>query len=55
MYSEKIDLVFQILFTCEMAVKIITLGFVMDEGSYLTDAWNKLDGFIVATGLIDTL
>lgn len=26
----------------------------MDENSYLTEAWNKLDCFIVVSGLIDT-
>lgn len=55
MYSSKLDLIFQAFFTCEMVVKIIAFGFVMDENSYLTEAWNKLDCFIVVSGLIDTL
>jgi Ion transport protein len=38
----------------EMTIKIVAFGFVMDENSYLTEAWNKLDCFIVTTGLIDT-
>jgi len=37
-----------------MVIKIIAFGFVMDENSYLTEAWNKLDCFIVVSGLIDT-
>ena len=37
-----------------MTIKIIAFGFVMDENSYLTEAWNKLDGFIVSSGLVDT-
>jgi len=38
----------------EMVTKIIAFGFVMDDGSYLTEGWNKLDCFIVVSGLIDT-
>lgn len=53
-YSSKFDLIFQFFFTCEMVIKIIAFGFVMDENSYLTEAWNKLDCFIVISGLIDT-
>ncbi len=47
-------MVFQIFFTLEMLNKIIACGFIMDENSYFTEAWNKLDGFIVVSGLIDT-
>lgn len=43
----------QIAFTIEMSLKLIAIGFVMDEGSYLLDPWNKLDGFIVVSGLLD--
>ncbi len=45
---------FQIFFTCEMVNKIIACGFIMDENSYLTEGWNKLDCFIVVSGLVDT-
>lgn len=54
-YSSYFDLIFQGFFTCEMLIKICAFGFVMDENSYLTEAWNKLDCFIVVSGLIDTL
>ena len=53
-YSSKFDLIFQMAFTCEMVIKIVAFGFVMDENSYLTEAWNKLDCFIVVSGLVDT-
>jgi hypothetical protein len=53
--SERFDLVLQIIFTIEMSLKIIAFGFVMDENSYLTESWSRLDCFIVSTGLIDTL
>ncbi len=48
-----IDFVFNILFTIEAILKCISLGFVMDGGSYLRDGWNKLDFFIVVTSDID--
>ena len=36
-----------------MVLKVIALGFAMDEGSYLRDSWNGLDFFIVVTSIID--
>jgi len=37
---EDIDLFFNYSFIVEMSVKIIAVGLVMDENSYLTDSWN---------------
>lgn len=51
--SKKVDLVFNFLFIIEMMVKLISMGLVMDEGSYLSDAWNQMDFFIVMTSIID--
>ena len=34
-------------------MKSISLGFVMDRGTYLRDNWSKLDFFIVTTSMID--
>ena len=48
-----IDLCFNIIFTIEMILKVIALGLVMDEGSYLRDHWNKMDFIIVVFSLID--
>ena len=48
-----IDLVFNFIFTLEMIFKVIALGFVMDEGSYIRDNWNKIDLIIVVVSLID--
>ncbi len=47
------DLFFNIAFLCEMILKIISLGFCMDEGSYLRDSWNQMDLTIVIFSLID--
>jgi hypothetical protein len=33
-----------------MVVKIVSLGFLLNEGSYLRDAWNILDFVIIASG-----
>jgi hypothetical protein len=33
-----------------MVVKIVSLGFILNTGSYLRDAWNILDFVIIASG-----
>lgn len=43
---------FLILYTIEMSLKIIGLGFIFNRGAYLRDAWNVLDFVIVATAYI---
>lgn len=53
--SDNFDFCLQVIFTIEMCMKIVAFGFVMDENSYLTESWSKLDCFIVSTGLMDTL
>jgi len=39
----------------EALLKSVSLGFIMNNGSYLRDSWNKLDCFIVAASLIDLI
>ena len=51
--SVDLDYVFNSLFIFEAVLKVIALGFAMDEGSYLRDSWNRLDFFIVVTSCID--
>ena len=46
------DLMFLIIYTVEMGFKIMALGFVLKEGSYLRDYWNLLDFTIISTGYI---
>ena len=43
------------MFNLECILKVIALGFAMDDGSYLRDSWNKLDFFIVVTANIDMM
>lgn len=47
------DMFFTVFFTLEALIKIVSLGLVMDEGSYLRDEWSQLDLFIVCSSLID--
>jgi hypothetical protein len=46
------DTIFQYLYTAEMIVKIVSLGFILNTGSYLRDAWNILDFIIIASGFM---
>lgn len=48
-----IDFFFNYAFILEMVTKMIALGLVMDEGTYLRDTWNELDFFIVSSSIID--
>lgn len=44
------DDIFQYAYTIEMVFKILSLGFILNSGSYLRDAWNILDFVIIASG-----
>jgi hypothetical protein len=35
-----------------MVVKILSLGFILNGGSYLRDAWNILDFVIIGSGYL---
>ena len=39
-YQVYADIVFQIIFTVEMVLKIIALGFLFKPHSYMRDTWN---------------
>ncbi len=47
------DLIFNFFFYVEFILKVIGEGFVMHEGTYLRDNWNKLDFLIVVVSTID--
>jgi len=53
--SDYFDLFLNIFFALEALVKIISLGFLFDRGSYLRDVWNILDFVIVITSILDIL
>ncbi|CAK9057471.1 unnamed protein product [Durusdinium trenchii] len=46
------DPILTCFFTLEFVLKVIAFGFVLDETSYLRDAWNWLDFVVVVTGLL---
>jgi hypothetical protein len=52
-YSDIADNCFNYLFILEMTSKLIAMGIIMDEGSYLRDNWNQLDFFIVMASIVD--
>ncbi|XP_062575412.1 voltage-dependent R-type calcium channel subunit alpha-1E-like [Saccostrea cucullata] len=47
-----IDAVFALVFTMEMILKIIDMGFLLHKGSYLRHAWNYLDAMVVVASII---
>lgn len=46
------DYIFLILYSIEMILKILGLGFIFPKNSYLRDSWNILDFIIVISGYI---
>jgi len=46
------DQVFVIFFALECISKIMGMGFIVDPGSYLRDAWNWLDFIVVVSSLL---
>ncbi|CAJ0608714.1 unnamed protein product [Cylicocyclus nassatus] len=47
--------VFTLIFTVEMAMKVIANGCVLGRGAYFKDGWNILDGTLVIISLINVL
>ena len=54
-FVESSEIVFTILFTIEMVVKMVAMGFFWDKGSYLRDPWNWLDFLVVVMGYVSML
>ena len=50
---EIVDAIFNIIFLLEAVFKISALGFILDEGSYLRDNWNRIDIIIVLCSIFD--
>ena len=46
-----LDVLWTVLFTSEMLLKIVAYGFACSEEAYLTSAWNQLDATIVCASL----
>lgn len=50
--NEAIDFVFLQIYTLEMILKVIAMGFFMRAHSYLRDSWNILDFLVVVLGWV---
>lgn len=50
--TDRSEIFFTISFTCESVIKIIATGLILEQGSYLRDAWNWLDFTVVITALM---
>lgn len=49
------ELPFAALFTLEMLIKILAMGFVFGPGTYLRDSWNVLDFIVVVAGYVGSV
>lgn len=50
---ETMDLGFLYIYTIEMGLKVLALGLIFGEKTYLRDTWNVLDAVVVAAGWIE--
>ena len=50
-FVENTEFIFLIAFTLEAVIKIMAVGFVFAENTYLRNPWNQLDFTVVVTGL----
>ncbi|KAK3242941.1 hypothetical protein CYMTET_47370 [Cymbomonas tetramitiformis] len=48
--STQSETVFTVLFSGEVIIKVVAMGFVMDKYSYCRDGWNMMDLFVVLLG-----
>jgi hypothetical protein len=51
-FDEIVEWIFLGLYTLEMTLKILGMGFFFSRNAYLMDAWNILDFVIVVTAYI---
>ena len=51
-FQSATDVVFLVIYTVEMCLKIFGFGFILNKGSYLRDYWNILDFAVVTTGYL---
>ena len=47
------DIVFTALFTVEVFIKVVAMGFCCHKGAYLRDNWNVMDFVVVSTSLLN--
>lgn len=49
----KLDNFFFFFYIFELTIKVVALGFIMNNGAYLSSGWNILDFFIISTAIIN--
>ena len=54
-FVESMEPVFTISFSIECGLKILGMGFIFDDGSYLRDTWNWLDFIVVVSSLLTAI
>ena len=54
-WLDQVEIYFLAIFTLEMALKIVALGFAFHKGAYLRDLWNWLDFTVVLTGWVSII
>jgi hypothetical protein len=42
--------VFLAIYTCEMVIKVIAKGFILNDYTYLRNPWNWLDFIVILSG-----
>ena len=53
--EKNIDMIFNIIYTIEMFLRIFSLGFVFGQGAYLRSYWNQLDFICVTTAYLEVV
>ena len=54
-FVEMCEPFFSLSFSIECVLKILGMGFILDPGSYLRDAWNWLDFIVVVSSLLTAI
>ena len=52
-FLHKIDPYFNIIIYVEFLLKIVAMGFVIGEGTYMSDPWNWIDFVVVFSSLLE--
>ncbi|KAK3252569.1 hypothetical protein CYMTET_38138 [Cymbomonas tetramitiformis] len=52
-FLEGMDLAFTAVFFMELIIKAVALGFLLDQGAYLRDAWNVMDFLVVVSAILE--
>ncbi len=47
---DDINFIFTAIFLLEASLRVIALGFIMDQESYLRNGWNIIDATVVVAG-----